>query len=75
MVGPQPVLCELIGEPIEQSAKLIGEPVKSTGKPALRKAQATPAQHEASPSRRHRSGSGHPHQPQIQAGIGGTRRA
>ena len=30
--GSGPVLCELIGEPIKQSAKLIGEPIKGRAK-------------------------------------------
>ena len=30
------VLCDVIGEPVKQSAKFIGEPRKSTGKPELR---------------------------------------
>ena len=34
----QAVLCEVIEEPIKQSAYLIGEPIKLTGKRALRKA-------------------------------------
>jgi hypothetical protein len=33
-----PVLCEVIEEPIERLASLIGEPIKLTGKRALRKA-------------------------------------
>ena len=36
--GCRPVLFELIGEPIKQSAKLTGEPIKGRVKPALRKA-------------------------------------
>ena len=34
------VLCELIGEPIKQSAKLTGEPIKGRVKRALRKGEA-----------------------------------
>ena len=42
----RPVRCQVIGEPIKQTAELNGEPIKSTGKPALR--IALPAPHIAS---------------------------
>ena len=38
--GPGAVLCQVMGAPIKESAKLIGEPLKGRAKQALRKALA-----------------------------------
>lgn len=48
-VMQDPVLCGLIGEPINQLAILTGEPLKLTGKQALRKALG-PSQAQKYPS-------------------------